>query len=80
MARKETLVARIAHLLNRIFIVVKNLEMRLHSRRPIVADAVLLDQRQDLTHVLNEMHARSSRRTLRSIPRVDYAKLHQGEM
>ena len=56
----------------------QNLEARLHSRRPIVADAVILDQRQDLTNVLNEVVSRGSRRTLRCYQELTMQRCTKG--
>ena len=57
----------------------QNLEARLHHRRPLVANAVNLEQAQDLTHALEDLSATTNRWNLRRRPKVDYLKLHLGE-
>ena len=56
----------------------QNLSRALPPRRPIVPEAVVLTQAQDLSSVIPSTAVRSSGRTLRTRPRVDYFKLHHG--
>ena len=53
----------------------QNLEEHLRPRHPITNEVVNLDQVQNLHNVLPSM----TRRSLRKLPRIDYARLHRGQ-
>ena len=59
----------------------QNLENKIPLRKPLVPEAVHMDQVQDLEYVLpiEETPDNSRRGTLRRRPKVDYLKLHLGE-
>ena len=50
----------------------------LRPHHPIVPEAVILDQPQNLTHALQNPISHSSSRVLRLRPKVDYFRLHHG--
>ena len=59
--------------------VCQNLSPILRPRHPVASNAVVLDQVQNLSNVLQATPPGPSRRTLRSKAKVDYYRLHHGE-
>ena len=57
----------------------QNLSDALKPRHPIVPEAVILDQVQNVSRALEEVDASPPRRSLRPKSKVNYFRLHHGE-